>query len=143
MALAVPQKPACQVGFVVSGATARNPAPKIRTCVRVACPPMTSDGSPYSRFQRALKTRNLSIIRAAVAELPNVSLLDALSICVVIRERQPDAFERAAVRWLGRFATERPAVRLDAVAQAVDAFARLRASAGASNAVDTLRGLCR
>jgi len=78
---------------------------------------MTSDGSPYSRFQRALKTRNLSIIRAAVAELPNVSLLDALSICVVIRERQPDAFERAAVRWLGRFATERPAVRLDAVAK--------------------------
>lgn len=104
---------------------------------------MTSDGSPYSRFQRALKTGNLNVIRAAAAELPNVSLLDALAIVEVIRERRPEVFERAAVRWLGRFATERPAVRLDAVAQAVDAFARLRASSGATNAVDTLRGLCR
>jgi hypothetical protein len=104
---------------------------------------VTSAGSPYSRFQRALKTQNLSMIRAAAGELPNVSLLDALAICVVIRKRQPDAFERAAVRWLGRFAAERPAVRLDAVAQAVDAFVRLRASADAETAVHTLRGLCR
>ena len=104
---------------------------------------MTSSGSPYSRFQRALETGNLNIIRTAAAELPNVSLLDALSICVVIRERRPDVFERAAVRWLGRFITERPAVRLDAVAEAVDAFARLRASAEAQNAVNALRGLCR
>lgn len=104
---------------------------------------VTSDGSPYTRFQRALKTRNLEIIRTAAAELPSVSLLDALSICVVIRERQPAAFERAAVRWLGRYLTERPAVRLDAVAAAVDAFDRLRASAAAVNAVETLRGICR
>ena len=104
---------------------------------------MTSAGSPYSRFQRALKTGNLSIIRAAAAELPNVSLLDALSICVVIRDRRPDAFERAAVRWLGRFASERPDVRLDSVVEAADAFVRLRASADAETAVHTLRGLCR
>jgi hypothetical protein len=104
---------------------------------------VTSHGSPYSRFQRALKTRNLHVIRTAAAELPNVSLLDALAICVVIRDREPDAFERAAVRWLGRFATERPAVRLDALAEAVDAFVRLRASSGATNAVEALRGLCR
>ncbi len=47
------------------------------------------------------------------------------------------------MRWIGRFATERPFVTLDAVKQAVDAFDRLRASAGATNAVETLRGLCR
>jgi len=102
-----------------------------------------SAGSSYSQFQRALKTRNLSIIRAAAAELPDVSLLDALAICVVIRERQPDAFERAAVRWLGRFASERPAARLDAIVEATDAFVRLRASPDAATAVHTLRGLCR
>ena len=104
---------------------------------------MTSDGSAYARFHRALKTQNLHIIRTAAAELPNVSLLDALAIVQVIRERQPDAFERAAVRWIGRFATERPYVTLDAVKQAVDALDRLRASASATNAVETLRGLCR
>jgi hypothetical protein len=104
---------------------------------------MTSDGRPYSRFHRALRTRNLDVIRAAAAELPNVSLLDALAIVEVIRARQPDAFDRAAVRWLGRFATERPAVRLEAVAEATDAFVRLGKSASATNAVETLRGLCR
>jgi hypothetical protein len=33
---------------------------------------MTSQGSPYARFRRALKTRNLTIIRAAAAELPRI-----------------------------------------------------------------------
>ena len=56
---------------------------------------------------------------------------------------QPDACENAAVRWLGRYVTERPAVRLEAIAQAVDAFERLRASAGATNAVEALRRLAR
>jgi hypothetical protein len=104
---------------------------------------VTSDGSAYSRFQRALKTRNLNLIRTAAAELGSVSLLDAVSILVVIRERDPAGFERAAVRWLGRFLSERPAVRLDAAAEAVDAFIRLRASPDATNAVHALRGLCR
>ncbi len=72
-----------------------------------------------------------------------MSLLDALAICVVIRKRQPEAFERAAVRWLGRFASERPDVRLDAVMEATDAFTRLRASADAETAVHNLRALCR
>ena len=87
---------------------------------------VTSDGNPYSRFQRALKTQNLAIIRTAAAELPSVPLRDALTVCVVIRERQPDAFERAALRWLARFIAERPAVGLVAVSEAVDAFDELR-----------------
>jgi hypothetical protein len=31
---------------------------------------------------------------------------DALRICLVIRDSDPDRYERAAVRWLGRFALE-------------------------------------
>ena len=67
---------------------------------------MTSQGSPYSRFKRALRTGNLTIIRAAAAELPRVDLGDALSVCMAIRDAEPERFERAALRWLARFAAE-------------------------------------
>ena len=40
---------------------------------------MTSSGSPYSRFRRALATGNLAVVRAAAAELPAVDLADALA----------------------------------------------------------------
>ena len=38
------------------------------------CSPMTSDGSPYSRFQRAIRSGNLALIHATAAELPYVPL---------------------------------------------------------------------
>ena len=47
------------------GASRARPFAHMRTCVR-----MTSQGSPYARFQRALQGGNLLIIRAAAAGLP-------------------------------------------------------------------------
>ena len=46
---------------------------------------LTSDGSPYTRFKRALATGNLNLIRAAAAELPRVGLSDALEVCLLMR----------------------------------------------------------
>jgi hypothetical protein len=46
---------------------------------------MSSQGSAYARFQRALKTGNLTLIRNAAAELPRLDLGDALAVCVTIR----------------------------------------------------------
>ena len=63
---------------------------------------MTSDGSPYARFQRALRIGRLSMVRAAAAELPWIDLDDALSICMLISEQDAGRYERAAVRWLAR-----------------------------------------
>ncbi len=74
------------------------------TCVRIG-----DAGSPYPRFQRALATGNLHLIRAAAAELPHVDLGDALAVCLAIREAEPERFERAALRWLARYAVEKPA----------------------------------
>src|SRR5437764_1073579 len=65
-----------------------------RTYVRM--PSVTSDGSPYIRFKRALGTGNLNLIRAAAAELPHVGLTDALEVCLLMRDRDPVRFERAA-----------------------------------------------
>jgi hypothetical protein len=83
---------------------------------------MGDAGSPYPRFQRALKTGNLNLIRAAAAELPRVDLADALAVCMAIRQAEPERFERAALRWLARYAVERAANVAD-VRAAADAFA--------------------
>ncbi len=67
---------------------------------------VTSDGSPYARFRRALGTGNQLLVLAAARELPRVGLDDALRICLVLRDGDPERYDRACVRWLGRFALE-------------------------------------
>lgn len=88
---------------------------------------VTSQGSPYSRFERALATGNVMLISAAAAELPRITLADALRICRAVSERDPATFERAAVRWIGRFCHERRAAGLCEVATATEAFQAMRA----------------
>ena len=63
---------------------------------------MTSLGSPYSRFQRALKTGNATLIRNAAGRAATLDLRDALVVCVAIRTAEPERYERAALRWLAR-----------------------------------------
>lgn len=84
-------------------------------------------GSPYARFQRALTTGNLLLIRTAAAELSAVALDDALKICVAYRAEGP-AYERAAVRWLGRFCLEHKGVTIEEIFQAAEALERLPTS---------------
>ena len=81
----------------------------MRTCLR------ESQGSAYARFQRALKTGNLTLIRYVAAELPCVDLGDALAVCVAIRQAEPDRYQRAALRWLARFCLERGEATLSAI----------------------------
>jgi hypothetical protein len=70
---------------------------------------------------------NLTIIRAAAAELPHVELDDALRICQLLTS-DPDAYERASVRWLGRLCLEHPDVTLSTVREAAEMFRRLPAN---------------
>ena len=71
---------------------------------------MTSQGSAYAHFRRALLTKNVRLIDAAARELSQVSLEDALRILVVLAEKRDERFERAAARFAARATTER---RLD------------------------------
>jgi hypothetical protein len=98
-------------------------------------------GSAYSRFQRALATGNLTIIRAAAAELPAIRLDDALQVCVVLRDREPERYERAAVRWIGRYCVERTQATLDDVEHARAAFSIMRRDP--ERALVILQALCR
>jgi aminoglycoside/choline kinase family phosphotransferase len=86
---------------------------------------MTSDGSHYARFQRALRVGRLSMVRAAAAELPRIDLDDALSICLLISEQDVERFERAAVRWLARLSLEVPTVRIEDLRAGLLAFEAL------------------
>jgi hypothetical protein len=73
---------------------------------------MTSEGSPYGRFSRALQRRSLVEAEAAAHELGRLSLDDALQLVHLYAERGSPKYERAALRWLARYVTEsRPALR--------------------------------
>lgn len=68
---------------------------------------MTSQGNAYSRFRRALLTKNVTLIDAAARELAHVGLDDALRVLVVLAEQRDPRFERAAARFAARVTTER------------------------------------
>lgn len=73
---------------------------------------MTSEGSPYARFTRALQRRSLVEAEAAAHELDVISLDDALQLVHLYAERASPKYERAALRWLQRYLAEgRPSLR--------------------------------
>lgn len=101
---------------------------------------VTSDGSAYSRFRRALDTGNELLVLATARELPQVSLADALRVVLLFRDGEPDRYERACVRWLGRFALEARGVTIDAIRAAAEALDVLPERAG--EAMERLQALC-
>jgi len=53
----------------------------------------------------------------APAQLPAINLQDALSIAPLVIEHEPHNAERAAVRWLGRWALESREATLDGLSR--------------------------
>lgn len=65
---------------------------------------------PYAIFRQALDAGNLQRCLNIAKQTPNVSLLDALRIVELMAREDDERFERAAVKWAGRLATERGGV---------------------------------
>ena len=61
-------------------------------------PFVSSQGSAYSRFRRALDGGNATIALAAAADLQHVGLADALELLLLLLDSEPSRFERAALR---------------------------------------------
>ncbi|HKG17595.1 MAG TPA: hypothetical protein VKA96_07895 [Solirubrobacteraceae bacterium] len=99
-----------------------------------------SGGSPYTRFRRALETGDVALVKAAAAELPHVGLVDALKIVWLYRE-DDQLYERAAVRWVGRFALEATSATLEDVQSALSGLAGV--AMGFPGALEELANLCR
>jgi len=89
-------------------------------------------GSPYARFRAALEAGNLLLVRTAAAELPQVDLVDALAICVLMGAHEDDRFDRAATKWLARLALERPTISLDDLRRGLYALDALPHNPGAA-----------
>ncbi len=101
---------------------------------------MSSQGSPYARFQRALRIGRLPLVRAAAAELPRVDLHDALAICLLIERQDGERYERAVVRWLARLAVEVPTVGIEDLREGLVAFEALPHNPAAAR--ESLAVLC-
>lgn len=85
-------------------------------------------------------TGNEELVLRAARELPQIALDDALRICLVLRGGDPLRYERAAVRWLGRFALEARGVTIDDLRLAAEALEVLPESA--VDAMEQLQALC-
>ncbi|MGB2711989.1 MAG: hypothetical protein WBC33_10780 [Conexibacter sp.] len=96
------------------------------------------DVVPYPVFRAALDAGNLDRVRQLASQMPSIGLHDALRICLLMREH--DGYERAAVRWLGRFALEGPRVDIDAIQEAAAALDGLPYRPDA--AMEQLAGVC-
>ena len=102
---------------------------------------MSIKGHPYRWFTTALRRGDLAGVRAAAVELGNkVNLVDALSIVLLMAEREDDAFERAATRWLARFVVERPRVGLEELRHGLVALQALPSNPAAAK--QELASLC-
>jgi hypothetical protein len=81
--------------------------------------------SPHTRLRRALDRRNLRLVREAAGECPHLDLEDSLRILLLIASQEPELYERAAVRWVGRLLAARPGMGLDLARQALDGMANM------------------
>ena len=98
-------------------------------------------GGAYQRFLRSLDVGNPLLVRAAAAELPQIGLEDALGICLVLLDAEPERFPAAAARWQARLTMERK-LSLDEATLAAAALASL-AGARPGAAAAALSNLCR
>jgi hypothetical protein len=67
---------------------------------------VTSQGSAYGRFRRAVDRGNVIAALSAASELPQLRLTEALELCLLLCDHEPERFSRAAVRWHGRYCRE-------------------------------------
>jgi hypothetical protein len=86
---------------------------------------VTAQGSPLSRFRRAVDHGNLFEAEASARELGRLDLADALELVRLIAAREPHRYERAAIRWHGRLELERPGLTIAESQLALSALAVL------------------
>jgi hypothetical protein len=76
--------------------------PRMGTCAR-------AKGVRHTRhFQHAVERGNVVAALAAAAQLDEVGLADALALCVLLEEREPSRFDRAAVRCMAATCSRTP-----------------------------------
>ena len=86
---------------------------------------MGAAGHPYAAFQRALNRHNVLMALAAAKDLPQLSLVDALELTVLVARKDPRRHPRVAARWLLRLLEEQPDVTIEEAVLAASSLAAL------------------
>ena len=89
---------------------------------------MGEAGSAYTRLVKGLRTGNALIARAAAAELEQVPLGEAIAVTLLIADQEPELYDRAAVRLIGRMCLELRGLSVGEAQLAAAALATLRES---------------
>jgi len=92
----------------------------------------------YGVFQKALQRRNVVADVAAARELPQLSLLDALELTMLIARKDSSRYPRVAARWLQRYLEEHPEATIEEAALVASCLAALPGGSY-KEAVQTLR----
>jgi hypothetical protein len=58
------------------------------------------------RFRRALDRGSVTEALSSASELEHVGLTEALELCLLLRDKAPERYPRAALRWHGRLCRE-------------------------------------
>jgi hypothetical protein len=99
---------------------------------------VTAQGHPRTRFRKAIEGRWVFQAEFAARECGNLTLAEALDLVCLYAEVEPAKFERAALRWLGRYVSEAEPSFLEAQI-ALAALSDLRS--GGESATNLLAGL--
>lgn len=100
----------------------------------------TSQGRSYGIFQKAFQRRNVIATLAAAKELPQLSLLDALELTMLIARKDPSRYPHVAARWLRRLLEEHPDVTIEEAALAASCLVALP-GASYREAAQTLKAM--
>jgi hypothetical protein len=103
-------------------------------------PFVTSQGSSYMRFRRALDRRNVTEALSAVSELDFVSVAEALELTLLLLDEDLEKYSRAALRWHGRFLQETKNVDLRESLAVLALLAAIPANRLAATALAELLG---
>jgi hypothetical protein len=79
----------------------------------------------YPTFRAALDAGDLERVLQLAKSMPSVTLRDALQVVLLMRTGPESQYDRASVRWLGRFALEVRGVSLEELRDAATALDKL------------------
>jgi hypothetical protein len=79
------------------------------------------------RLRRALDRGNVTEALSSASELEHVGLAEALELCLLLRDKAPERYPRAALRWHGRLCRE-----VDVTLEEAQAILAVLSSWGAS-----------
>ena len=102
---------------------------------------MTAQAGPHAQFQRGIRTGSVFLAESAARELGRpLTLSEALRLLLLYRD-DPERYDRAAARWIGRYIGNGEGVTLGDVLVASAALAALLHNADHAPALAALERL--